>query len=654
MSFFNDVNKDALSVEVTQGSAGPRVGFLENFENSYQSQALAASQFGINRAFVENVVGQRASLQAEGSDLPDSGIDPIDIARFYEDGGDESTASTLRDYDGKVDELKTRFPKLNIRNSRELWDDVRTSAQEAERRSEQSRTTIGGDIGGFIGGAVASVDPTLNPLNTATLGVGAVGKTAITRIASQFAGQGVIEAVNQVTGVQEERRLLRLSHGFDDAIARVGMSAVGGAALQGVGEAAVAGFKAAGKRWFADSPNDPAPLPPEMPAPKVSATPEELQFDAQMKDLMEGRITYDQLRVVDNPLGQSRLASSRTMMDTDYVTAKLEAWDGEEPYNLKPPTDTAVPQPVRGAQIASDFNTRRTFGRLTVDEMAREVDPKVFRIYDELVAERATLRGFADERAASIQEPLHKGELETVTGAVKDLSNRIAELKDQGNTHMSNRKRKELESRISKLEDELGANMVRVDHIAGPEVKSARERLVQIDEKMRDLAPVVSRAYARARGEWDNSQQYKQAVREMVNEGGSQVRYTPDASAHVDVPRSPSLTDKAPILQQAPRVADRMRVGADAADMAKAILDDNKKLMDESLDKYRTELNKVLKQEDGTVNIAGTEFKLHLDKDKIAMPNEDGTGGKLMSIREILEDQAETELDLEATKKCSI
>ncbi|RTL04994.1 hypothetical protein EKK58_09310 [Candidatus Dependentiae bacterium] len=667
MTVFNDVNRNAASSEFSEVATGPRVSFLQHFEDSYEAQRRASSMFGIERAMNESIMGQASALYGageKGTFLRDEennvDLDRLDIPRFFEEGGNEEQSSKIQKYDDYILSMREKKPDLKLKTLREMWDDVKFQAQDAERRVAAARTTTMGDVGGFIGGAIASVDPRTDPLNTLTLGVGAVGKSLLKRVATQAGGQAAIETVNQITGVQEERRLLGLDHGFADAVSRVAGAAIGGAAIQGAGELVMGGLKMAGKRFFRDLPHDKAPPPPaDLSGPAINRVDPIAERDVH--DLMSGATKYDDLAVLRYPMGDTRMGKARTAMDIDYVTMRLEAWDGEAPAFVKPQASTRIPNSTAEKFELEDFQTLKEMMPKTVDEAARKLDPKVFDVYDKLAARKTELRAQIDNfnRGRNPTEDVSAAERQTVTDAVNDLTNRIEELKHQKEDGvLSNRKLKDLDKRIQQLEAERKDNMTRLDSIDRPEASALRNELLAIDVKMRDMAEVVSRAYARARQEWQLPSELKGAVRQMVREGSSvlpDVGYTRTVKAD-KAPQmfEEGLTDKAPILNQAYKVEDKLRPGADAADIAAAIVKENMKIMDETLEAYRGSLNKMLNEKEGTLTVAGTDVTLRLDKDKIFVPNEDGSGGRSMTIRQLLEENRETELDLEATKKCSI
>jgi len=661
MTFFNEVNRDALSVAPDMAATGPRVGFLESWEVSWNEQVRGAAMYGIEdqmwqledqqvqamrRAGIENIPWLSEESHGIFNVLPGpaGGVENyLDIARFYEDGGDPAYATRLAEYDARITELQEKFPELNLRTSREMWDSVRAQAQAYEQRAMGDRRDIGGHVGAFIGGAVASMNPNTDPLNFITLGVGGVGKTVVGRIAGQMGAQGVIEGINQITGVQEQRRLLGLEYGFGDAVQRVAGAAVAGGVLQGVGEGLAFGFR----RWFRSTPTDPAPLPGVTERPALPDTrmvpPQAIPADENLAaaKLTRAPETYVNYLHEQSPLSLTRAGRARTVLDLDYMTTRLDDWDGGRPWEIAPKTDTAITLP-RSDFIAPDLN--RVVEQSQVDDLARQIDPQTFQHYDALATRKETYRRWIDELSGADNPAL--------TQRIAELDDKIdaltVRMQDQ-NGRRAAKTRKE----IAALEAEKEAAITEASSPNQPDVARVRRELMKTDEKMRDLAPLVSRAYARARNEWTASADERQAVMQMMRAGRKTLPDVERADAARIVSGAQALADRAPILQQRYKVEGQVQPDADAADVARAIVAENVKAMDEALATYRAELDTILGTEkNGEIEIGGV--KLNLDKDVIYVPNEAGEGGDRLTVRQLIERNKNDEYELEAVTTCSL
>lgn len=659
MSFFDEPNQDALSVSPETAARGPLVGFLDSFSVGWQQQTRAAAMYGIEdrmwsldneqrdamrRAGLENVP---TLMRGFGDNVPPEDVSKyLDAARFYTDGGDPAFASQLADYDKRIGEVREKYPELNLKTSREMWDSVKAEAQEYEARASNDRRTIAGTIGVYAGGAAGSLNPNTDPLNFITLGVGGAGKTAVTRIVGQGVGQGAIEAVNELTGVQEERRLLGLEHGFGDAVSRVTGAALGGAALQGIGEGVSLGIR----RWFRSAPNDPAPLPPSetlnrpavpdtsQVAPTTVPTNETLAAAKLVRDPE----TYIDLLHDKTPLSNSRAGRARTVLDLDYATTRLNDWEGDAPWALAPKTDTTLTLP-RSDFVAPDLHP--VADRMGVDDLARRIDPETFAKYDALAQRKETFRRWIDELGQT-RDDATQARIDAVD---KDIDALTLKMQEQSGRRAA-KTRKDIAALEAKKEG-IATSALTTDT---PDMAKVRQDLMRHDEKMRDLAPLVSRAYARARGEWASSEAERRAVIDMMRRGDTKLPLEHAEAVRAVDAAERSLTERAPILKAAPSLPKPLPAKADGVDVAAAIVAEHAKVLDEAIERYRGALEETTKlYPNGEIQIEGHTRKLNLDTDTIYVPHEDGTGGREISIRDLLNENKMDEHELEAVTSCS-
>lgn len=599
MSFYSEANDDAKTVAPDAAAIGRRVGFLDAFETSYQSQVRGSAMYGIEKAFHEAEAKQVEFLRGAGvEDVPHisddafgffgSGAfsgDYMDAARFYQDGGDPEVAQRLEQYDKKIDEYRSKFPELRLRSSSEMWDDIRSTAQQYEQRSASERTTTGGLVGGLVGGMAGSLNVESDPFNFATIPLGVLGKTVAGRIGGQAAGQGAIEAVNQFTGVQEQRRLLGLTHGLDDALTRIGGAAIGGAVLQGAGE----GFAAAGRRFFRNAPHDPAPAfttEAAKPLPDASQVPDgAIPADPALAaaKLVQRPGSYMEYLQEVSPWAVSRAGKARTVLDIENVKTQLDDWSGPDAAFTKP--DTAINLPRSDFVAPSNIFDRVAANTTHVDDIARKMDPETFRVYDKLADENATYRRWLEEL-----QPARDGKIDT---QLAEVNERIDTLNDKI-ARAGGMKRKTYMKELAALTAERDGYKGEALAADTPDMAKVRERLMRNDEKMRDMAPVVSRAYARARNKWDNTETERTAVRTMIREGRKNLGDVAQENPLASLPKS--LYDKAPILKQAHKVENIVSKDADAADVAMAIIAENAKQMDEVLERFRASVAALVEE----------------------------------------------------------
>jgi hypothetical protein len=602
MTLWTEPNQDAMTITPDQAATGPRVGFLDAFETSYNAQTKASAQFGIEKAMYEEDAKQVETLRKAGvEDLPhlsDAAVgffgmttfqgDYLETARFYQDGGSPGMANFLKQYDDKVETLRQKFPDLDLRTSRDMWETVRANAQKYDKQSETERHSWGGTFGSFAGGVVGGVNPSSDPLNALTLGVGGAGKSVVARVAAEAGAQGLIEGINQITGVQEERRLLGLSHGFGDGLSRVATAAAGGAVLQGAGEVLDVGLR----RWFRNVAHDPAPAAPtpsSKPLADASHVPESVipaDPELQAGQLAREPLTYMRYLQETSPWSVSRAGKARTILDADNVRVQLDDWQGPGPAFTSPKADTASNVPRNDFTKAPSTIFDRVAETPRVDDIAREVDPDTFRMYDK----------FADEKAAYVARltELEGDRNVKTTEALTDISNRIDVLSDKINTSGAMKSKKYATERAALIfeRETMKTELLKTDT---PDMARMRRKVMQNDEKMRDMAPVVSRAYARARNKWDNTAADREGIRKMIAEGRKSVGDTADV--HDPLAALPqSIYDKAPILQQRAKVEAGLKQDADAADVAKAVLDSNAKAAEIVLETYRASVDATLKR----------------------------------------------------------
>lgn len=673
MTFLSEPNKDATSIAPEYAATGPRVGFFESWATAWNEQVRSAAMYGIEDQMWQMDSQQTRAMRDAGIEdvpilSPDSvgfwadnmpgpaaGVEKyLDVARYYTDGGEPGFATELQEYDKRIEDLRQKYPQLNLQTSREMWDGVQAAAQEYERKAQTDRRDLGGQVGAFLGGSLASLNPNTDPLNFITLGVGGAGKTVLGRIAAQGVGQGIVEGINQITGVQEQRRLLGLDYGAGDALSRVAGAAIGGAVLQGAGEAIGAGFRFGAKRWFRSTPTDVAPMPtPEiLERPRLPDTsmvpPHAIPADETLAaaKLTRAPETYVDYLHEQSPFSFTRPGRARTVLDLDYVASRLDDWNGERPWEVAPKTDTAVTSPRSDFVKTPDLT--RIVEKSTIDEIARRVDPETFRVYDELAARKQTYRRWigelADTRDAEVQT-----RIDAVDSKIFDLAVRAEET--------GGKRAAKLRKDIQALEAEKAQIIAESAPKDTPDMRRVRETMMREDAKMRDLAPLVSRAYARAQRKWTNTAADREAISAMMREGRADFRPDPSTQRVLDnlaetVPQT--LADRAPILQQADKVAGKVARDADAGDIAQAIVADNLKVLDEALETYRSSLDGLIGAEkDGEVILANGQ-KLNLDRDRLFVPNEDGTGAREVSVRQLLEENKMDEYEIEAVGTCSL
>ena len=630
-SFFTEPSKEQPPVTPEQGAQVPRAGFFKSWGYAWDEQVRTAATHGIENEMQKLDRAQWKKLREAGVEnvpaITERGVGAVTtylpgpvaesykyekVAKFYAGQTPISLEEQeeIRAYDERIKALRETHPDLDLMTSAEMWESVNSAAKQAEANMARPRT-FGGQIGMFFGGAVASLNPDSDPLNFLTLGVGGPGKTALQRIGAQGVAQGAVESLNQITGVQEQRELLGLSHGFKDAASRVGFAVVGGAGFQGIME----GVGAGARRFFRDTPTDPAPpasiLADSVPASRESAPAPGKGFDipdspprGDRPSLARSPDTVLALAREASPHG-ARAGSRRTESDMEAVAEQLDDWAGPTPSDVRPPGRAATDS--RPAVV-----------------VARELDPVAFRRI-----EKAELR-LQEETQALLANP--EVPKRTVT-SLQRINEELDELhlqRDRGRT--AGEVPQVVEEAIAAKNEQAFKLLNRASERLDPEAYQSLTRIAQQAQVRREYKPLVDRAMKRAEGEWD-APRSKQEDRDAFAP-----RSADDAGESVAT--QPPTEGKASL---------RVSKQSDIVDERVRALQEQQAVLDKAIESYRTALAKI-SQGDAKIEYAGRE--LDLDKDTIRVMGQDGE--KDITIRELLEDNYKTEQELEAVSTCSI
>lgn len=584
------VNADLLPVANESAAAGPRLGFLAGMEAAYDASMRTQSLEGLTWAFEKLDDEQAQKAKKAGVEytplyarnMPRTQQDRAintergtpygrniykDVARQIADGVETPIGDVLREHNQQIIKMNEANPSLGLRSVDDMFSEVRSKAQAAERRANLSHSVMG-SVGSFVGDVAAGVDPRTNLLNTVTLPVGGAGKSVIARIATQAGGQAAIETVNQATGVQENRRLLGLDSGVGNALWNIAGAGLGGAALQGVGEAAVAGLRRlrAG-RWFLPADNDPIPPSPAEPLrPQPVTSPE---FEAAW-----GRLTPTE----STPLSRSRFGAARADGDMAHAAEQLADWGGPRAWDVPPPTDTRLP----GRTSADGFKFAGDVGVEPLDSIARRIDPDAFAAYDKLNAIKQDMR-------RQISDEDFKRSVEA-SKDVTDLRLQIRELQAKSQS-ATPRLAKKYSERIDALNADIEQRYSAATSGDSPAMAAFRQQLMHADEQLRDIGPTLGRAYARAQRRWDVLDAHKKQIDEMIDSGASGIGDMPASILTKDIPEpiTPvTMHDLVPELK-----GEAAKPGETAAATVTRVAKETAKAVDEQVDAFRSTLAKV-------------------------------------------------------------
>jgi hypothetical protein len=278
------------------------------------------------------------------------------------------------------------------------------------------------------------------------------------------------------------------------------------------------------------------------------------------------------------------------------------------------------------------------------------------------------LRGWIDD--------LNSGRTANAEAAVKDLDAEIARTEARL-AKASPKNRSRLEGQLDDLRASRQQRFSEVNGVETPDQAAVRQRLMTLDEQMRDLAPAVSRAVAQAEGEWRVTGPSTDALRilkDLENRAASpfrperfsaeptverQLGATVDLTSALDatpVPSRPlvrSIAEDLPVLNSRPDITDALPPTADAADRLSAIVAAESKIVDTQLDAFRSGVARFMEAKDGKLTFPNGR-QLDLDRDFILVPTADGEGSKKVSLRSFLKDVADDEEAFRAVGTCSI
>lgn len=629
MSLFDTPNGDAYTISPGQGSRGPQLGFQDAFMASWQAQTRTNSLLGLQQAFQDVEQAQNKKLRERGIEPPPSlderetrGTGPFGGAQFfggrYEaaaqsalDGGGWYTDEMVQERDKRLQQIQKDYPDLGVKTYAEMFKDVQEQGKEALARAALP-TTFMGAIGGFAGAAAASLNPVADPLNVASFIVTAPmgGPTMLTRAGVQGVAQGVTEAGNIALGPDSKGLITGVPTTTAEEWQRLGFAVAGGAGGQMLAEGIGAGVRrvTTGK-WFADVAPDKLPTR-EIPSPDptMRAMTEELAYGVERRmppdrpfaeypdfEAFARSQGYD----LGNPYGATRQAALRHASDLDYVASELDRWDGPSAHAIAARTDTAPPPNVQPGVRYDGAYQRYVDGLENVDDIARRLDSDLFALYDKLERQRAELR--------------------TAIDAERDRFARF----DGPDTMFEGAAERQ---RVAEVE--------------------ARAELQKIDYQMRDLAPLVTRAYAAAEKEWRSGaasdlafQRFLSGVEQRAGwryrgEGEPSLAEKPIASKPAPVEPTTTLAEQVPLSVLSPSQQAKLRPGThDAADRVAIVVRDALDTAETNVDKFMGDVRK-------TSRLEGAEW----------IAAKDAANDKLIKAKQLAE-RTKAENDIEAVKK---
>lgn len=602
MSTLGEANRDAYRGSIDEGSAAPLMGFMDAMDASWQSATKVHSLLAVEQSMRTLEQEQIKKIREAGlrppkslDDSEDVGVGPFGGAQFRQgrysaaaqsvvDGGGWYTDDLVAERNKEIETLRKERPDLGLMTYEEIFAKVREQSQDIEKRA-LGPTTLAGTIGGFIGGAAGAMNPVSDPVNAATMFVGG-GAGAAERIALQGVAQMGVEAGNMALTPNNENILLDRRPTFGEDMARIGFAAAGGAGGQALGEAVAMGARRLTTgRWFNDvPPPEERIVRPEPPPEPIGEVPPPMAPGRPFNDYPD----YETFRVAhkldfEETYGKTRPAELRRALDLDHVATSLDRWDGPRPFEVEPPrTDVAFAREIADG-VAYDRPYQKYIDNLdTVDDVARRIDPDLFRTYDKLAQQRDELRASIDRTAGP------------------DTS-REAARPDRAAAYADWQRATDQELRL-KLQD--------------------------VDYQMRDLAPLVTRAYSAAEKEWRstpmdwNTMEFLKRLEDGTGfryrgEGKPSLTEQPMRLTDIKTPAAPARTvdDTIPLARLTPDVEGKVKVNAnaDATERVRSNVADEVVVMDEKVETFLATVKEATKLD----NMA-TKVFIDLAREKLA------------------------------------
>lgn len=540
MSFFDTANRDDT---LASPSAGPRLGFFGAMEAAYDAQVRAWSMFGVAAAFedVDNEqdrfirerlgdapelrtlrAASRRSRAAGGSTNYYTGM-----ARFFEGGGEPGIEEAIAEGDRAIEALRARgLPELLT--YREMWELVRQRAIGAEHRWESSTTSWPGMVGGFLGGAVGSMNPRTDPVNALSLGVAPGAGTLVRRLAAASGSNALAETVNQLTGVQENRRLLGLEHSASQAMQQILFAGGVGLAFQGGAE-----FLAAGARRLRGQPGlPPRPEPGtgfelvgEPYGPPPGPTSASAGFFDTASRVPAWRMTRSGIEPAPHGMRPSELfgdfetfarevRASEEWMDlprgrvivereVERMAQHLERWDADG----LPPRETRLATPPLRAEVDPPWYVRPP--EQVRSELGRHYDPELYHQLDKVDGGIERLKTRAEQLRRVQADPRSRA-ADAALDQVQELQRRIDELRRQ-QEGADRRAVKRLDREMQHLNDQQLEILERIRGDAQRlsdaqlEAVSISQHLSELQHLRQQLTPLQRHAEDVARGVMDEN-----------------------------------------------------------------------------------------------------------------------------------------------------
>lgn len=360
--------------------------------------------------FNKNYFSLGGTLSAERSFMEDAY--PITYDKGSRDEASQKFWTDWGDREKQLQKLQQEYPGVGIKTYREMADQVRTGMQgrqtdiSAQHGFWRGAAWVAGNIGAGLDPRNLSRDPIMFAFNAlsgvASGGQLAVGRSALTRIASAYGINLGAQFVDDLTGTNKTLRML----GYDEPTIgqTLETSALGAAlptAIFGAGELFRARRLRINARREALAAPEPVPARPT-PAPAAPEPPLYGVGDFRQPDITpESRRTNfgsHSAGITAHFAGPDTNWRVRFGIDADNAERQLSEWgvmgsditpvEGHR-YDLAP-HDPAIAAKFKSMGVTTkqelDNVWRASTVHMTPDEAARAHDPQTFKTHDNLVA----------------------------------------------------------------------------------------------------------------------------------------------------------------------------------------------------------------------------------------------------------------------------
>lgn len=330
---------------------GPQASLRDIVMSAFDEQYRANSVLGVQSEFLDRINSAKAKdgtsllpsfSTAEAKSiaeyLEDGKPFPADMSRQLSDLMRDNLANTPDQSKGSLKERFDKYEELTGGGMTSAWTDTKKSIRDVLDRAADVRSRslpVDNFVWSLIGG-IGGAFTTRDPVNLATVFVGGVGKSALTRIASEVGLNSGIEAINVLTGVADNRRLAGVPMTPGEIVSDIALTGVGAGVLRGGFE----GLGALARRFGTVPEAPPAPVPTKLEPSAPSrglvgdfTTPE--GFTGQFSPVIRAGVPAPDERV---PPGSSTTTAQR--LRVDYLMSYLD--------------DARVPPLARGA-VTADF-----------------------------------------------------------------------------------------------------------------------------------------------------------------------------------------------------------------------------------------------------------------------------------------------------------